>query len=213
MKALFVGGSGLISSAVSSLAVARGIDLYLLNRGQRDEFMPEGAKRIVADARDEAAVRKALKDHRFDVVVDWIVYTPRQVEFDIELFAGRTCQYIFISSASAYQKPATHYLITESTPLANPYWQYSRDKIACEDRLMQAYRDQGFPVTIVRPSLTYGPSMIPAAVASWSYPWTLVDRMRKGNRVIVQGDGTSPLQSPSRGHNHQTSAETCQVFK
>ncbi len=136
-------------------------------------------------------MRGALKDHRFDVVVDWIVYTPHQLEIDIELFGGRTSQYIFISSASAYQKPPTHYLITESTPLANPHWQYSRNKIACEDRLMQAYREQGFPVTIVRPSLTYGPTMIPAAVASWDRPWTLVDRMRRGKKVIVQGDGSS----------------------
>jgi nucleoside-diphosphate-sugar epimerase len=132
-----------------------------------------------------------LKRHTFDVIVDWIAYTPNHVEADIGLFKGLTSQYIFISSASAYQKPATHYLITESTPLANPYWQYSRDKIACEELLLHAYREKGFPVTIVRPSLTYGVQMIPAAVMSWNHPWTLVDRMRKGKKIIVQGDGTS----------------------
>jgi nucleoside-diphosphate-sugar epimerase len=191
MKALFIGGTGLISEAVSRLAVEKGIELYLLNRGQRAEFVPKGAKEMVADVKDQKAVRDALKGHTFDVVVDWIVFTPDQIERDIALFSGITSQYIFISSASAYQKPATHYLITESTPLANPYWQYSRDKIACEDRLMREYRDKGFPVTIVRPSLTYGVTMIPAGVMSWNHPWTLVDRMRKGKKIIVQGDGTA----------------------
>jgi nucleoside-diphosphate-sugar epimerase len=191
MKVLFIGGTGLISSAVSRLAVEKGVDLYLLNRGKRTELVPAGAHVLRADAKDPKAVRDAVKGHTFDAVVDWIVYTPDQLEADIALFSGRTAQYVFISSASAYQKPATHYLITESTPLANRYWQYSRDKIACEDRLMQEYREKGFPCTIVRPTLTYGMQMIPAAVMSWNHPWTLVDRMRKGKKVIVQGDGTS----------------------
>ena len=191
MKALFIGGTGLISSGVSRLAVERGIDLTLLNRGQRDEFFPRGARQITADARNPAAVRSALGKEKFDVVVDWIIYTPEQLAADLSLYAGRTSQYIFISTASVYQKPATHYLITESTPLFNPYWQYSRDKIACEQMLMREYQEKGFPVTIVRPSLTYGPNQIPAAVGSWNYPWTLVDRMRKGKKIIVQGDGTS----------------------
>ncbi len=162
-----------------------------LNRGTRGEFFPRGARSIVADARSLAETRKALQGESYDVVVDWIGFTPEQVAGDVALFQGRTGQYIYISSASVYQKPATHYLITESTPLANPYWQYSRDKIACEELLMKAYRETGFPITIVRPTLTYGVSMIPAAVMSWNYPWTLVDRIRKGKRIIVQGDGTS----------------------
>ena len=191
MKALFIGGTGLISQAVSRLAVERGIELYLLNRGRRGEFFPAGARQIVADARDGASLRKAIGAMEFDVVADWIAFTPDQIESDIELFKGRAGQFFFISSASAYQKPLTHYLVTESTPLANPFWQYSRDKIACEEMLNRAYREEGFPVTIVRPSLTYGDTQIPAAVGSWEHPWTLVDRMRRGKKIIVQGDGTS----------------------
>jgi nucleoside-diphosphate-sugar epimerase len=192
MRALFIGGTGLISTAVSHLAVERGIELYLLNRGRRGEFFPEGAESIVADFADRDSVRKALGSMEFDVVVDWIAFTPDQVESDLALFEGRTGQYIFISSASAYQKPPSHWLVTESTPLANPYWQYSRDKIACEDVLNRAYRERRFPATIVRPSLTYGDTQIPVAVGSWNHPWTVVDRMLKGRKVIVQGDGTSP---------------------
>ena len=191
MKALFIGGTGLISSAVSRRVIERGIDLSLLNRGQRGEFFPRGAHQIVADHRNQAAVREALRGQSFDVVADWIAYTPEQAAADIEMFSGHVSQYIFISSASAYQKPPTQYLITESTPLANPYWQYSRDKIACEELLVREYREKGFPVTIVRPSHTYGLTQIPAAVGSWTHPWTLVDRMRKGLPVIVPGDGTS----------------------
>ena len=145
MKVLFIGGTGLISSAVSPLVVERGMELYLLNRGQRREFVPKGAKEIIADVKDPRGVAEALKGHTFDVVVDWIAFTPDQVEADIALFSGRTGQYIYISSASAYQKLPTHYLITESTPLANPYWQYSRDKIACEDRLTGSTGRKGFP--------------------------------------------------------------------
>jgi nucleoside-diphosphate-sugar epimerase len=191
MKALFIGGTGLISSAVSRLAVERGIDITLLNRGQKGEFFPAGARQLVADASDPKAVRTALGRQDFDVVADWIAYAPAQAAADVELFAGITGQYIFISSASVYQKPPTQWLITESTPLSNPYWQYSRDKIACEDLLVRAYRERGFPATIVRPSLTYGVSQIPAAMASWEHPWTLVDRMRRGKKIVVPGDGTS----------------------
>jgi nucleoside-diphosphate-sugar epimerase len=191
LKALFIGGTGIISTAVSQLAVERGIDLTLLNRGTRGEFFPRGAHRVTADARNLPEARHALQGKSFDVVVDWIAFTPDQVAADIALFEGRTGQYIFISSASAYQKPPTHYLITESTPLANPYWQYSRDKIACEELLMKQYREKGFPITIVRPSLTYGVTMIPAGFISWNKPWTLVDRMRKGKPVVVHGDGSA----------------------
>ena len=191
MKALFIGGTGLISSAVSRLAVERGIELWLLNRGQRGEFFPKGARQIVADLQDRAAVRESLRGQSFDVVADWIAFTAPQAAADVELFSERTRQYIFISSASVYQKPPTFHAISESTPLYNRYWQYSRDKIACEDLLIREYREKGFPATIVRPSHTYGVTQIPAAVTSWTHPWTLVDRMRKGRKVIVPGDGTS----------------------
>ena len=191
MKALFIGGTGLISSAVSRLAVESGIDLFLLNRGQKGEFFPLGAKQIVADYRDQKAVQEVLRGKSFDVVADWIAFTPEQVAADIALFSDSTGQFFFISSASAYQKPSTHYIISESTPLANPFWQYSRDKIAGEELLMHEYREKGFPVTIIRPTLTYGVTQIPAAVGSWDHPWTLVDRMRKGKQIIVPGDGTS----------------------
>jgi nucleoside-diphosphate-sugar epimerase len=191
MKVLFIGGTGNISLAVTQLAAARGIELTLLRRGQRAAHLPEGVSSIVADIADEAAVAKAIGDGHFDAVVDWIAFTPDQIERDIRLFRGQTNQFIFISSASAYQRPVGHYLITESTPLVNPYWQYSRDKIACEERLMLAYRDEGFPITIVRPSLTYGNTQIVLAVNSWQKSWTAIDRMRRGKKVIVPGDGSS----------------------
>jgi len=189
MKVLFIGGTGIISSGVTQLAVEKGIDLYLLNRGQSRKLVPTDVKVIKGDIRDRKTASQLLKPHTFDVVVNWVAYIPQHVEADIEFFRGKVGQYIFISSASAYQKPPTHWLITESTPLANPYWQYSRDKIACEERLMTEYRDNGFPVTIVRPSLTYGVTMIPAAINSWQKPWTIVDRMRKGKKVVIHGDG------------------------
>jgi len=191
MKVLFIGGTGIISTAVTQLAVERGIDLYLLNRGQSKQSVPKDAKVIKSDIRDRKASTKLLKLHSFDVVVNWVAYIQQHVEADIEFFRSRVGQYVFISSASAYQKPPSHWLITESTPLVNPYWQYSRDKIACEERLMAEHRTNGFPVTIVRPSLTYGITMIPAAINSWQKPWTLVDRMRKGKKIVIHGDGTS----------------------
>jgi len=188
MRVLFIGGTGFISTAVSRLAVDRGIELYLLNRGVR-EVRIEGAHVLVADAHDVSAARKALEDRHFDVVVDWIAFTKEDVERDLALFRGRTDQLIFISSASAYQKPPTDYLITESTPLHNPFWDYSRNKIACELRLLQAYREEAFPVTIVRPSLTYDPNF-PIALGGWGC-YTLADRMKKGKPIIVHGDGSS----------------------
>jgi nucleoside-diphosphate-sugar epimerase len=191
MKVLFIGGTGIISTACTRLAVERGIELTLLRRGQRAASIPDSVHTIVADISDEAAVREAISGRNFDAVVDWIAFTPDQVERDIRLFRDRTDQYIFISSASAYQKPLSHYLVTESTPLANPYWQYSRDKIACEERLMREYRETGFPITIVRPSLTYGDTQIVLAVNSWQKSYTALDRMRRGKKVIVPGDGTS----------------------
>jgi nucleoside-diphosphate-sugar epimerase len=191
MKVLFVGGTGNISTAVTQLAVEQGIELTLLRRGQRVADLPATVRTITADIHDEAGVDLALGNQKFDAVVDWIAFTPDHIERDLRLFRGRARQYIFISSASAYQKPATHYLITESTPLANPYWQYSRDKIACEERLMKAYREEGFPITIVRPSHTYGDTAIPLAVNPWQRSWTAVERMRRGQKVIVPGDGSS----------------------
>lgn len=191
MKVLFIGGTGIISSAVSELAVRMGIELYILNRGNRNDFIPEGAKVLIGDIRDGDSVKSALKNQCFDSVVDWVSYVPGHVENDIRLFTNITNQFIFISSASAYQKPLTHYLIDESTPLSNPYWQYSREKIACEDRLMKEYRENGFPVTIVRPSYTYGKTTIPFLFNSKEHRWTLVERMKKGKKIIVPGDGTS----------------------
>jgi nucleoside-diphosphate-sugar epimerase len=190
MRVLFIGGTGIISTASTALAAERGIDLTLLTRGRRAANLPAGLKTLALDIDDPAAAA-ALRDTSFDVVVDWIAFTPAHIERDLHLFRGRTRQYIFISSASAYQKPATHYLITESTPLANPFWEYSRNKIACEDRLLKAYREEGFPVTIVRPSLTYGETQIALAVNSWAKSYTMVDRMRRGKKVIVPGDGSS----------------------
>jgi nucleoside-diphosphate-sugar epimerase len=190
MKVLFIGGTGLISSACSRLAVEQGVELFLLNRGNRPEI-PAGAISLVADIHDGEATTRALAGRRFDAVVNWVAYTPQDIERDLALFGDNTSQYIFISSASAYQKPASDYLITESTPLANPYWAYSRNKIACEERLMRAYREDGFPCTIVRPSLTYGDTQVPLVVNSWQLPYTAVARMRQGKPVIVPGDGTS----------------------
>ncbi|MBN1997311.1 SDR family oxidoreductase [candidate division KSB1 bacterium] len=188
MKVLFIGGTGNISSAVSRLAVDRGIDLYLLNRGKRQVDIPK-ARQIKTDILNPTAARSALGKQMWDVVVNWIAFKEDDINRDLELFRGKTKQYIFISSASAYQKPLSHPVITESTPLANPYWDYSRDKIACEERLNRAYRDEGFPITIVRPSLTYD-TVIPVAIGSWD-DYTIIDRMKKGGKVIVHGDGSS----------------------
>ena len=193
MKVLFIGGTGLISSACSELAVKRGIELYLLNRGETTKHpVPEGAKLLSGDVhQDENAVAALIEEHHFDSVVDWIAFTPADIERDIRLFSGKTDQFVFISSASAYQKPPGYYIITEETPLENPFWGYARDKIACEERLMQAYREDGFPVTIMRPSLTYGPSQLPLCTNSWQHPYTIIDRMKRGEKIVIPGDGTS----------------------
>jgi nucleoside-diphosphate-sugar epimerase len=188
MKVLFVGGTGFISTAVSRMAVARGIELFHLNRGQRKAELV-GVKSLRADISNAEEARAVLADHQFDVVVDWIAYHPNDIERDLALFRGRTKQFVFISSASAYQKPPTHYVITESTPLANPFWEYSRNKIACEDRLLAEYRDNGFPMTIVRPSLTYDPQL-PVALGGWGC-YTFIYRLKRGKPILVHGDGTS----------------------
>jgi nucleoside-diphosphate-sugar epimerase len=189
MKVLFLGGTGYISEACTKLAVARGLDVTVLNRSHRGAIA--GSRSIVADMSDAAAAAAALRGTSWDAVVDFIAYTPADVEAHTALVRGATAQYVFISSASAYQKPLTDQLITESTPLANPLWEYSRNKIACEELLIRAYREEGFPATIIRPSLTFGNTIVPLAVNSWLKSYTAVDRMRKGLPVIVPGDGLS----------------------
>lgn len=186
MKILFLGGTGIISTACTKLAVARGFDVTLLNRSQRDAI--PGTRQLTADINDPGLPAK-LASERFDAVVDFIAFDPAAIEQRLALFRGKTGQYVFISSASAYQKPLTHYLVTESTPLANPLWDYSRNKIACEERLNRAYRDEAFPITIIRPSLTYGDLVIPLAVNSWQQSFTAVARLRAGKPLIVPGDG------------------------
>ncbi len=187
MKVLFIGGTGIISSACTSLAIERGIELYLFNRGNTTTRpIPDGAGIIHGDIRDPQSAHAALKDRSFDAVVDWVAFTPQHIQADLDLFRGCTGQYIFISSASAYQTPPASLPVTESTILDNPYWQYSRNKIACEEMLVRAYREEKFPMTIVRPSHTYDKTLLP-----FDGGYTIVDRMRKGKKVIVPGDGTS----------------------
>ena len=188
MKVLFIGGTGFISTAVSRMAIERGMELYLLNRGIRSSEIT-GALQLTGDIHLPESIRNALKDLKFDVVVDWIAFTPEDIERDLSVFRGRTKQFVFISSASAYQKPPANYVISESTPLENPYWEYSRNKIACEDLLMKAYQEEAFPVTIVRPSYTYN-TYLPVAIGGFGC-YTLADRMLKGKPIIVHGDGTS----------------------
>lgn len=186
-KVLFVGGTGIISSACVALAVRSGVEVHVLTRGETSvRPLPEGVHRIRADIRDAASVRAALGDAEFDAVVDWVAFTPEHVAADIDTFRSRTGQYVFISSASAYQTPPERLPVTESTPLRNPFWAYSRDKIACEDLLLRAWRDDGFPVTIVRPSHTYDRTLVP-----FDGGWTLPARLRAGRPVVVHGDGTS----------------------
>lgn len=186
LKVLFIGGTGTISSACSPLALSRGIDLYLFNRGQSSRPTPEGAKVLTGDINSTESVKAAIGDLHFDAVVDWIGYVPEQIDRSLEVFRGRTRQYIYISSASAYQTPPANVPVTESAVLANPHWQYSRNKIACEERLIRAYREEGFPFTIVRPSHTYDRTGFP-----FHGGWTVIDRMLKGQKVVVHGDGTS----------------------
>ena len=186
MKVLFIGGTGIISSACSQLAVNKNITLYHFNRGQTDRMVPPEIHVFHGDIRNPADLKELLKDHTFDVVVNWVAYVPDHIQSDISLFRGRTGQYIFISSASVYQTPPHTLPVTESTPLDNPFWQYSRDKIACEKMLFEAFDRDNFPVTIVRPSHTYDERTLPFTAG-----YTVVDRMRKGKPVIVHGDGTS----------------------
>jgi len=198
MRILFIGGTGLISSAVSPLVISRGHDLTLVNRGASPKAMaPDAAHVILADAHDPATLREALEadveaSGPYDAVVQWICFTTDHLRQDLETFADLTRQYVFISSASAYETPPSQLLAREgATPLSNPFWQYSRDKAACEQMLREAGEESGFPFTIVRPSHTYGYSDVPMAITSWMHPWTIVDRIQRGKRVIMHGDGTS----------------------
>jgi nucleoside-diphosphate-sugar epimerase len=191
MRVLFIGGTGVISSACSAAAVAAGHDLWLLNRGQSELHVAVGRERVLrADATDEQQVRSAVRGHEWEVVVQWVGYLPSHIQRDVQTFKGAG-HYIFISSASVYEKPPSHWMITEKTPLVNPYWEYSRNKIACEQVLLEAWRRSRFPVTIVRPSLTYGPNQIPVVIGCSQKPFTIIDRMRRGAPIIVPGDGTS----------------------
>jgi nucleoside-diphosphate-sugar epimerase len=193
MKILFIGGTGIISSACSHLVCARGHELLLLNRSVSKKYpVPDVAAVIQADVHtDENPLVRLLAGQHFDAVVDFIAFTVEDIERDLRLFHGKTDQFVFISSSSAYQKPVRNYFITERTPRENPFWDYARNKIACEERLLAACIKEGFPVTIIRPSLTYGPANIPFSVGSGLHPWTVIDRMKRGQKVIVPGDGSS----------------------
>lgn len=190
MKALIIGGTGVISTAVTARALEEGWEVVLLNRGNQKE-VPENVRQLHADVRDRAAMEAALAGETFDVVCDYLTYTPEQARQNIELFSGKTGQFLFISSASVYQKPPACLPITESTPLCNPYWEYARQKIACEAAFMAAYQQAGFPVTIVRPSHTYGGGMIPWALNSRAMRYSLVHRLKAHKPIVVPGDGTT----------------------
>ena len=187
MKVLFIGGTGNISTASTRLAIAKGFDVYHLNRGTTKVDLT-GFKTIIGDINKPEQLQE-LKNHSWDVVVNWIAFTPEDIERDIALFKGKTKQYIFISSASCYQTPLSYPVITESTPLCNNLWDYSQQKIQCEDRLMKAYREEGFPISIVRPSLTYD-TVIPIAIGGFK-EFTTPQRMLNGEEIIIHGDGTS----------------------
>jgi len=191
MKVLLIGGTGTISSAVTRQLADGGHDLWLLNRGTRKDDVPKGVRQVIADINDEGEVLRQIGSEQFDAVCEFIGFVPSQVERDLRLFRGRTRQYVFVSSASAYNKPARSHVITEGTTLANPHWQYSRDKIACEELLMRKYRDEGFPVTIVRPSHTYCERNVPTSVHGPKGSWQVMKRMLDGKPVIIQGDGSS----------------------
>lgn len=191
MKALLIGGTGTISFEVTKQLAAQGHDVTLLNRGSRTDDVPPEVRVLNADVRDQGEVRAAIGNETFDVVADFIAFEPKHVEQDFDVFDRRTRQYIFVSSASAYQKPLSDYRVTESTPLANPYWEYSRNKIACEELLMKFYRDYDFPITIVRPSHTYSNHSVPVGVHGAAGSWQVLKRMLNYKPVIIHGDGTS----------------------
>ena len=190
MKALIIGGTGTISSAVTAKALSSGFNVTILNRGNQSN-VPCGVLQVHADVRDKAAMEAVLAGNHYDVVCDYLTFTKEQAQQNIELFTGRTKQYIFISSASVYQKPVSRYMISESTPLSNPYWDYARQKIDSELCFNEAYREDGFPVTIVRPSHTYGDSSIPWVLNSRSMRYSLIHRIKAHKPIVIPGDGTS----------------------
>ncbi|MBQ4364560.1 MAG: NAD-dependent epimerase/dehydratase family protein [Oscillospiraceae bacterium] len=191
MKILFIGGTGTISMAITKRLAEQGHELYLLNRGNRNENVPDNVKIIKCDISDEKAAAAALEGMEFDCVGEFIGFVPDQVKRDFRLFNGKTKQYIYISSASAYIKPQNGYIITEETPLENPYWEYSRNKKACEEYLMERYREDGFPVTIVRPSHTYDERSVPLGVHGSKGSYQVVKRIKEGKPVLIHGDGSS----------------------
>ena len=191
MKILMIGGTGTISSAITRQLAASDNELWLLNRGSRKNEVPGNVKQIIADIDDEAEVLRQIGETQFDAVCEFIGFLPSQVERDIRLFKGRTKQYVYISSASAYNKPAANHVITEGTTLANPYWEYSRNKIACEELLLKEYRENGFPITIIRPSHTYCERAVPVSVHGLKGSWQVLKRMMEGKPVLVHGDGSS----------------------
>ena len=191
MKLLIIGGTGTISSAITRQLAASGHDLWLLNRGTRKDEVPASVKQVIVDIDQTDEVLRLIGNEQFDAVCEFIGFLPSQVERDIRLFKGRTRQYVYISSASAYNKPAANHVITEGTTLANPYWEYSRNKIACEELLMRKYRETGFPVTIVRPSHTYCERGVPLSVHGLKGRWQVLKRMMEGKPVLVHGDGSS----------------------
>jgi len=191
MKALFIGGTGTISTEISKLCLRKGWDLTLLNRGRTSDLFPKGARLIQGDINQEDEIRPLLAGKDWDVVADFIAFTPQQVQRDIRLFEGHTAQYFFISSASAYQKPLSSPWITEGTPLHNPYWKYSRNKAACETLLREAYDRTGFPITIIRPSHTYCERSVPVALHGTKGSFQVLERIRAGKKIIIPGDGTT----------------------
>lgn len=191
MKVLIIGGTGTISAAVTREAAACGWEVTVLNRGNAAQSLPAGVKQLRADIQDQAAVQTALGDRKFDAAVSFLTYTPANAQRDWELLRDRVGQYVFISSASAYHKPLPDYLISEGTPIHNPHSQYSRDKIACEEIFMQHYREDGFPVTIVRPSHTYCETRVPLGLHGKNGSWQVLRRMLDGKRIVIHGDGSS----------------------
>jgi len=189
MRVLFIGGTGNISIAATRLLAEQGAELTLLNRGQREIALPDGVRQIHADIRDRASAAEALRSEEFDVVVDWVAFVPEHVETDIALFGGKISHYVFISSATVYERPSPFFPTVEQAPLGNVHWRYARDKIACEERLRREHAQSGFPATVVRPSYTYGESWLPTAIEGQDY--TIIERMRRGKKIIVPGDGES----------------------
>lgn len=191
MKVLFIGGTGTISTAISKALAQRGDELYLINRGNRNAILPNNVHFITVDVNDEEKVSEKIKGMDFDVVCDFIGFVPDQLERDYRLFNGKTKQFMYISSASAYNKLPSDHVITEGTSLANPYWEYSRNKIKCEELLMKKYREEGFPVTIIRPSHTYDERSVPLGVHGPKGSWQVIKRIMEDKPVIIHGDGTS----------------------